>query len=111
MLKQDAIYWSPAAPDGFNRISFAAPVEIKVRWEQKKELFIDSTGKEVQSNAKVFVDRVLEEQGYLFLGLLADLDSAAVTTDPQTIDEAWIIRNYAEIPSVDNTDTLRRCFL
>ena len=92
-LKQDAVYWGPGVgdDDGFGNRTFAAPIAIKVRWEDKQQLALSADGEEFMSIATVYVDRELANQGWLFLGLLVDLPSS--NGDPKDVTDAWEIRN------------------
>ena len=46
LLNQTAVYWGSPSYDGYSKRTFATPVEVSVRWEDKQELFTDSQGKE-----------------------------------------------------------------
>lgn len=70
ILRQKAVYWSTAGvrPDG--QPKYGPPVEIKCRWVEIQEEFVDSRAKRRQSRAKVYVDRDLVPDGVLRLGTL-----------------------------------------
>lgn len=52
---QTITLWS-ATPDGFGGNTFAAPVLIKGRWEEKQVMYYSAKGDEVQSKAVVYLD-------------------------------------------------------
>lgn len=91
MLKQDAVYWANPTDDGYGGKTFDSPVELKVRWETKQQLFVDAQGQERRSTAVVFSSAELDLDGYLFLGTLDDLSSAE-EDDPTQVDGAFLIR-------------------
>lgn len=109
MCHQTAVYWGSPVPDGYGQCTFAAAIEIDCRWEDKQELFIDSNSKEVLSQAVVYVDRDVDLNGYLYLGKESDLDSNH--TNPQIIDGAREIRQFAKLPNLRVTEYLRQVWL
>ena len=92
-LRQTATYWAPSTPDGFGSRSYSAPVAVNCRWTQKQELFVDSAGKEVLSQAVVWCDTDVALEGYLYLG-------TSTETDPSTLDGAFEIRQWEKTLSV-----------
>jgi len=109
-LKQDVVYWGAPTNDGYGGSSYAAPVEIKARWEQRSESFTDPTGEEKQSTAVVYVDRVVALGGLLYLGTLADLSSAE-ESDPLALEDAHEIKMVRFIPNHDATQHFREALL
>lgn len=96
--KQDAVYWGAPVDDGQGGFTWAAPVEIKCRWENISDLFIDDNGEQAVSKAEVIVDRIMEIGGYLWLG---ELDST-IPSDPMDLEEAYKIRSFESIPDIGN---------
>lgn len=107
-LVQTLVYWANPVPDGYGGYVYDLPVEILGRWEDTSELFIDKTGHEVRSRAKVFLTQDVEEGGYLFLGEITDLSSSL---DPQDMEKAYEIRAFKKVPNLDATDFERKCWL
>ena len=91
--KQTATYWSAPVQSGFGGYSFGAPVQIACRWENVTERFMDATGSEAVSNAKVWTFDALDVGGYLYLGVSA-------ATDPTNVNKAYPIRRCDEIPDL-----------
>jgi hypothetical protein len=103
-LTQSATVWT-ATPDGFGGFSFTAPVEILCRWEERMEEFIDRTSQQVVSSAaRVFVDRDLSVNDWIFQGVSA-------AADPTLVDGAWPIRDFKKITDLRNVTTLRKVLL
>lgn len=104
-LRQIVTYWSPGVPDGFGGITFGAPIQIKGRWEDRTDLFIDPQGKEVRSAARVYVVQDVALRGYLFLG-------TSTAADP-TVESvgALEIRDFRRTPNLLATEFERRVLL
>jgi hypothetical protein len=101
LLKQQATYWAQSTPDGFGGKSFASPMLIRCRWEDKSELFVDSQGNEVKSTSIVMVDRDLAIGGYLALG---ESENAIPTGSHE-------IRGFDKIPDVGGKKFVRKAYL
>lgn len=99
LLRQKAVYWGAPVYTGFGGRSFAAGIEIKARWEERQELIRDSSGKEIMSQAVVFVDRDVALGGYLYLGLKSGLTAGQVS-DPLLVPAGFPILKYSKIPDV-----------
>jgi hypothetical protein len=48
-MKQDLTYWAPLTKDEYNQLTYAVPVVIKCRWEDKSVLFRNAQGQEMTS--------------------------------------------------------------
>lgn len=106
-LNQQATYWGAPVLDGYGSRSFAAPVLIKCRWEDRTGLTIYKNGEEINSRAVVYTDRDVALGGYLALGDYA----TTPTADPQTIASAYLVQDFKAIPSVDGKTILRKAIL
>ena len=109
---QTAVYWGDPTPDGSGGRTFgsAYPVEISCRWEDRVEIMSDRQGNEIISLARVYVTEDVEEEGWLFLGTLDDLDSDA-EEDPMQADSTYKIRRFDKIPSIRGDDFVRIAYL
>ncbi len=110
MLKQTAVYWSLASIEygDYGRPKITTPVEIKVRWEDGGEEFLDNSGTKQLSRARVYVDRDVEVGGILMLG---ELDSGVDESNPKTNDNAWEIRRFEKLPTLSAKQFLRTVYL
>jgi len=110
MLKQTAVYWelSSLEFDNYGQPIPTTPIEIKVRWEDVGEQFLDEKGTMQLSRAKVFVDRDVEVGGVLMLG---ELDSGVDENNPKENDNAWEIRRFEKLPTLRATQFLRTVYL
>ena len=111
---QTAVYWGSPTSDGYGGKTFADPVEISCRWEDIVENINRvgaRLGEEIVSMAQVYVTTDVEEQGYLFLGTLDDLDSDE-EADPTKIVKAYMINRFDKIPVLrSTTEFLRKAYL
>ena len=97
---EDAVYWGNPQDDGYGGFTYDDPVEIKCRWEEKREVVTmageDRKGREIVSKAQVWVLQDVDEEGYLYLG---SLDSEAALTsveeeNPASVDGAYKIQLF-----------------
>jgi len=112
MRTQDAVYWAKTAVDGYSQATYAAPVDIKVRWMDQQEEFVAEKGEKLISKAKVFPGQDTSVYGYWFRGTIADLPSDA--TDPEALkDDYDLFQSMAKQsdPNIRNTDTVYRIWL
>jgi hypothetical protein len=108
---ETAIYWGTPTEDGYGGLTFADPVEIPCRWENKNE--IDFGWKErheilIQTKASVLVTQDLDLFGYLKLGSLNDFDSDEDISNPLLIENAFQIYRFDKIPMVRKSDEFVR---
>ena len=108
---QTAIYWQPIGADGYGGFTFTPPVEIKVRWEDSTKVITTPMGTEYVCRAEVIVNQDVDEEGYLYLGVLTDLTDAQ-KANPQLVDGAHKIIRFDKVPMIFKTDEfIRECFL
>jgi hypothetical protein len=107
-LKQTAVYWGNPDQDQYGNMTFDAPVQIKVRWEKKLQLFVDDKGQEITSVAIAFTDSELTTEGELMLGDLNDLESNG---EPVAGFEQYKIRAVEAMPNKSNRQTVYKCWL
>lgn len=113
---QQAVYWGNPVEDGFGGKTYASPVEIACRWEDKVRKVKANDGSEIESKATVLVTQDLDFEGYLYLGTLeaveafeiaANLGSGEVIS-PRDIDGAYEIVAIDRIPMVRSTTVFVR---
>lgn len=110
---QTCVYWGTPVIDDDKGWTFAAPVEIDCRWDEKQELKIGFDGNTFTSQAIVLVNIDLDRRGYLCLNTIAGLTSAGYdTTNPLEIPSAFIIQQFEKIPAPrKDDDFVRTAFL
>lgn len=107
---QRAVLWSFSGTDKFGQPTFAAAVEIAVRWEDRQEVFVDPSAKEVVSRAVVYPEQAVTVQSILYLGTLASLSSQQ-KADPLSFQQAFVVRGRSSVPNVPGTFVLEKVWL
>jgi hypothetical protein len=113
MLNQTAVYWAPGAAGADGNVTFAAGVEVSVRWQSKRELFVNALGQKETSQAVIYHDTAdggFVVNGRLYKGELADL-SAPEQADPTLVAVAFQIKQIGESPSLDASQELGKTWL
>jgi len=109
-LRQTAVYWGAPVNDGYSKYLYDVPIEIKVRWINRKEFkLLEGATSEVPTSM-VRVDRVVEPFGMLYLGKLEDLTETQ-KADPDLIQEARMILVYQQTPDIKNQSNYKVAFL
>lgn len=112
LCKQTAVYWGTPVEDGYGGCTFADPVEIACRWEDKKEVYMSGSGEQLVSLAVVYVTQDVDEKGWLYLGLLTDFDSSLDTSKPKALSGTFEIKRFDKSPSLlVSTDCIRKVYL
>jgi hypothetical protein len=108
MRKQKAVWWARNDdPDRFGRYLFSAPVEIKCRWDDTGEEYVNPKGETVVSKSIVYPDQILGVGDMVREG---EIDSDE-STDPTTVDTASEIQRFDKVPNFKATETLYIAYL
>lgn len=119
---QTCVYWGSPVDTGYGGVSYADPVELKCRWEDKVQILGSITGNQIvgyqeTSRATVYLLQDVDQDGVLWLGELADLDAYLDSSngsyiDPKDVPNSHIIKRIEKSPSLGSTtDYLRKAFL
>jgi len=103
-LRESITYWEPTEVDNFGDPSFAAPVGVKAKWEDRTELFINAEGREERSHSVVYVDTDLLKGGFL-------LRDTSTVTDPLSVTGAFMIKDVRKISDFENVVHERKIML
>lgn len=111
---QTAVYWPSPVEDGYGGQTYGTPEEIKCRWESATNLVrskrLGDNAQEIVCNAEVYVLEDLDEQGWLYLGELDDLDSNP--DNPMEVSGAREIQKFEKLPTLGSTtEFLRKAIL
>uniref|UniRef100_A0A6M3IVL1 Uncharacterized protein n=1 Tax=viral metagenome TaxID=1070528 RepID=A0A6M3IVL1_9ZZZZ len=107
--RQTAVYWPPTGGrDRFGKVQYGTAIELRVRWEDVQEEFIDENGTRQLSKSLVYVGEDLMVGGVLWLGTLATVEHL---NDPKANDGAFEIKGIGKLPNLKATEFLRTCFL
>jgi hypothetical protein len=115
--KQTAVYWGNPTNDGSGGFTFDDPIEIICRWEDRNDIFLSPTGKELNSKAVIYSIQDLDENGFVYLGTIDDLydlygDSLGAIDDPKMIESAFAILRFDKTPVLGSTtEFMRKSFL
>lgn len=98
---QSAVYWSPPTGEGV----FGEPREIKCRWQGKDRIIYNNFGDELVSKADVLITEVLEMEGWLYLGTLANIEdlSGVDSSNPMDVPGAYKIIAMDTTPLIKST--------
>lgn len=97
---QTAVYWGNPVNDGYGRLVYDSPIEIKCRWEDEQKIVAGGNGVEQTSVSNVLVTQNLDVQGMLYLGILNDLDS---DQNPNDLTGAYQIIAKSVVPLFRST--------
>jgi len=103
--RQQATYWGSPSTDGWGQATFAPPVLISCRWEDRIEVFTDMAGEERRSSSIVWTYNILEVGGYLVKG------NQLAMQNPTDIDGSLRIQRADEIPDLRGLNYERRHYL
>jgi len=105
-LPQDITYWAPTGEDQYGQQTYAPPIIIKGRWEDRNEEVTTIGGEAIVSAAIVYCDRDLAVDGYLALG-----DVTAAQNPTLLPDRAAPIQAFQHIPDLRNVSADRKAVL
>jgi hypothetical protein len=108
MRLQTCIYWAFDIHDVHGQPTYKNPVEAECRWEDVVVEYVDTMGNRNLSQSVVYVDRDMELGGVLLLG---ELSSSVDEDNPLENEGAHEIRQFAKLPNLRNTETLRMVYL
>lgn len=98
---QEAVYFEYLGTDEYSVPKFAAPKQIKVRWDETAEVTSDNQGREFISHAQVLTPQDLKEQSYLWLGNL--INDLPPEPNPVELDQAFEIKKMDRVPLFKST--------
>lgn len=78
-LEGTAVLWPFLGYSANGEVVVEEPVEVEVRWQWKRSAMVNSEGVTVAVDAKVVVDRDVDENSLMWEGELADLSGTGST--------------------------------
>ncbi len=109
ICKQTCVYWGSPVKSVSGGYTFDFPEEIPCRWEKKTKVMKDNNGREFISKAQVILLQDVDLQGYLFLGILNDLESDFRV--PIGKKDCYQIKGFDKIPGISGNDFKRVAYL
>ena len=101
---QPTIYWGTPVVDGYGSYTYAKPIQIYTRWEDKQKKIGSVDGVDIMSDAVILTTIDLEIDGCLSLGILTDDTSDT----PQGLDGVFVIAAVSKIPMIKSTSEFVR---
>lgn len=98
VFRQPLTLWPPATNDGYGGAKFTPPQNVKGRWEERQEQFLDNNQQMRLSKAIVFLPDSTEGVaigGYLYNGTTNALD-------PTALSDAFEILQVLRTPDLRN---------
>lgn len=108
LRKQDATFWSKTGTDSFNRPTYAAPADVKVRWTDQSIEYITQKDEKTVSKAVVFVGQDMKVGDVLRLGKVATLLPGKT---PLQQPGAYEVMQFRKIPNRSAKKFLRKAVL
>lgn len=93
-----AVWWRAGGTDRYGDYTYAEPVEIRCRWDEVGQEYLDQAGARRISNATVMVDRDMEPGGMLWQGRFETLVDPGV---PERNEGARKIEKFEKSPDPD----------
>lgn len=101
LARQTAVYWESTGNDGFGGSTFAAPIEIQVRWEEGNEYNPSKDSENAQpvtsQTKKIIYKEALTKNSYLYLGSLTDIGSEP---NPLNVTGTFKILEVNKVPTI-----------
>tara|TARA_A100000171_G_scaffold53079_1_gene76363 strand:- start:43868 stop:44191 length:324 start_codon:yes stop_codon:yes gene_type:complete len=107
MRKQTAVYWRRTTADRYGSFSYATPLEISCRWEDRVEEVTTALNEKKLARSVVYVDRVMYPGDKLMLGE----QESDTPDDPDALPGAYEIMRFDQLPNLRNTETLYTAYL
>lgn len=104
MLKQTCVYWPPVGSNPSGETIYGPPQELKCRWEDIQEQYLDVGGNVRVSNSRVYTAVDVKIDGILWLGTVETLVSQS---SPMDNPGAYAIRKFSKIPTLRGNKFLR----
>lgn len=77
----NAIWWPRGVDTDTGLPTYLSPIQIKCRWDDMQEKFLDLNGNDTVSNSIVYPDRETPLGGVLWLGTMGELTSQTLPFD------------------------------
>jgi len=107
-LPHSAVLWTAGASDGFGHRTFAAPVQVRCRWDMSQRQFRDAGSGEIRvSRATVLLGRQVSAGDRLRRATLASLDSSS---EGPYIDGSFEVAAVSQASDVPGRRSFWRAF-
>lgn len=101
----DAIYWKKTGKMADGTVTYAAPVQIKCRWDESESVAITLTnGETFMSRASVICDRHVSVDDMFMRGALTSIPEGRNKNIPQDLPNAFICKQVDIITKLRNSN-------
>lgn len=107
---QRAVYWAKNGNDEHGQPTFDIGIVLMVRWVDKQEQIKAADGREILSDAMVWVDQDLTMEGVLYLGEYYDLTTEQKADPDLVVGAKWILKT-SKVSSVNAREIARKAWL
>jgi hypothetical protein len=107
-LKGEAIYWRTLGVDDDGNKIYDDPVLLKVRWEDRTEMYLNAAGDTVACRSIVYCNQQITQGGILRQGGWEDIVDLV---NPFGNPDAWTIQRADRIPNRRQTKFLYMAYL
>ena len=97
-------YWSKTGVNNSGDPTFAAPVLLKARWEDRQVAFTNFRGEEGTSMAIAWLGQATKIGGFL-------LNGTSTNTDPFDVTGALEIQGFSKVPALEGNLFEHKAFL
>lgn len=102
---QKAVLWSAGPNDKHGEPTVLAPIELNVRWQDRRSPGVGDAGETIATDATVVVDRQIAINSIMWKGELANFNPAVNS------GELMQVANYSETPDIKNRVAYREVTL
>lgn len=96
----DISYWAASDPkDAYAKPTFASPIILKGRWEDKSEIITDATGREIVARSRIWFLQSVSLGDYIMLGTFSSGD-----TDPTIVSGASEIMDVRKVKDIEGIE-------
>lgn len=105
-LNDQITYWAPVGDSRYGGLTYAAPILLPARWEDRQERIMKANGDEFISKTRIFLGQDVQVGG-----MIAHGDYTAMT-DPQMGGMAVsVINGFVTMPNLRSITKDRRAYL
>jgi hypothetical protein len=109
LCNQTALYWGNPQDNGYGGRVYDYPIEIKCRWQNVDLTVATATEGAIHSQSIIYVLQDLDEEGYLMLGTLNDIDSDQAL-NPIILPNVEKIRRFDKSPDMNAGAFVRKAY-
>ncbi len=102
-LTQTMTLWVKTGVNGYNKPTFASPVQRDCRWEERTTKIQVAEGQEILARSRIFLAEDVAIGDFIAFGIVAD-------SNPLEVPAARAVLDYRKTPSLDGSDFERKAY-